>query len=181
MRPRPPRAGRSGSASTVCARRARGASSPRSSPSGRTRSRTQSSRPGHLGRRRAPPAPRRQKLAVLPEYARRLGGACNPSTAFNDDRLELIRAGEEQVALGRADAIARTEEEDADRCASSSRRSPRRATQSASAGRSCGRSGSTGFSARIVRTCPSTRTSRGSGGSRRSRRRTPRSARSRSA
>jgi hypothetical protein len=56
------------------------------------------------------------RLAVLPEYADReeLGRLqADTSASFNDDRLEVLRAGEELEAevSGNADAIARTEEE----------------------------------------------------------------------
>jgi hypothetical protein len=56
------------------------------------------------------------KLAVLPEYREReeLGALqASKSAEFNDDRLELIRAGEELEAelSGEPDAISRTEEE----------------------------------------------------------------------
>ena len=56
------------------------------------------------------------KLAILPRYGEReeLGDLqASKSAEFNDDRLELIRAGEELEAelSGEPDAVARTEEE----------------------------------------------------------------------
>ena len=72
--------------------------------------------PGHLGRRGAA-APRRAGEARRPPRVPEREGLgalqASKSAEFNDDRLELIRAGEELEAelSGEPDPIARTEEE----------------------------------------------------------------------
>ena len=107
----------SASASTACARPASPGSSPRSSPSVRMRSRTRCSPHGCTWQGEELPLRAAQaKLAVLPDYREReeLGELqALRSADFNDDRLELITAGEELEAelSGEPDPVARNEEE----------------------------------------------------------------------
>ena len=88
----------------------------RARPRARTSSRTGSWPPRRLARRGAAAADAQAKLAVLPGYGDRdeLGALANAASArFNDDRRELLAAGEalEAELSGEPDAIARNGEE----------------------------------------------------------------------
>ena len=127
------------------------------------------------------------KLAVLPVYGDRdeLGSLANAvSAGFNDDRRDLLAAGEalEAELSGEPDAIARNGEEkgislhELERALDCRRARIRRRLR-----RAAGSAGSRSCSAPSATTCRRRTTRATSGGSRRSSRRTRRSARSRSA
>ena len=126
------------------------------------------------------------KLAVLPEYGEReeLGAIqAEASAAFNDDRLELLRATEElpPSCRGSPARSSATKRRRASRCAISRRRCTRRVSTRPRATKPFARHGSRACSATTIPTSRRATTPPGCAVCRRSSRRTRRIARPRSA